>query len=93
MDRRFDRRRIADDRRLRDLALDEAQSRLSITWIENGGGRGIRTPDRDLNPYNGLANRRLQPLGHPSAGTRRMRRPFYRRPKPESNAIRFASGF
>src|SRR2546427_9226037 len=33
-----------------------------------GGGRygegGIRTPDRGISPYNGLANRRLQPLGH-----------------------------
>ncbi len=33
-----------------------------------GGGRGIRTPDRSLSSYNGLANRRLQPLGHPSLG-------------------------
>src|SRR5882724_9509649 len=47
-----------------------------------GGGRGIRTLDRDLSPYNGLANRRLQPLGHPSAGeqpiyaTAYARRPF-----------------
>ena len=31
-----------------------------------GGGRGIRTPDRTFGSYNGLANRRLQPLGHPS---------------------------
>ena len=30
----------------------------------SGGERGIRTPDRGLGPYNGLANRRLQPLGH-----------------------------
>ncbi len=29
----------------------------------NGEG-GIRTPDTGLNQYNGLANRRLQPLGH-----------------------------
>ena len=29
-----------------------------------GGEGGIRTPDRGLHPYNGLANRRLQPLGH-----------------------------
>ena len=34
-----------------------------------GGGRGIRTPDRSLSSYNGLANRRLQPLGHPSVGS------------------------
>jgi hypothetical protein len=28
------------------------------------GEGGIRTLDRALQPYNGLANRRLQPLGH-----------------------------
>src|SRR4051812_10661364 len=28
------------------------------------GEIGIRTLDTDLTPYNGLANRRLQPLGH-----------------------------
>ena len=28
------------------------------------GEGGIRTPDKDFSPYNGLANRRLQPLGH-----------------------------
>jgi hypothetical protein len=31
-----------------------------------GGDGGIRTLDRALQPYNGLANRRLQPLGHVS---------------------------
>ena len=30
----------------------------------DGGAGGIRTLDRALQPYNGLANRRLQPLGH-----------------------------
>src|SRR6185436_9976729 len=39
---------------------------------KDGGGRGIRTPDRGLSPYNGLANRRLQPLGHPSAQKREL---------------------
>ena len=34
----------------------------------NGGERGIRTPDTAFGPYNDLANRRLQPLGHLSAG-------------------------
>ena len=29
-----------------------------------GGEGGIRTPDTGVSPYNGLANRRLQPLGH-----------------------------
>ena len=44
------------------------------------GGGGIRTPDRAFQPYNGLANRRLQPLGHssvkadmPDAGASRKR--------------------
>ena len=34
--------------------------------IASGGAGGIRTLDRALQPYNGLANRRLQPLGHSS---------------------------
>ena len=33
-----------------------------------GGDGGIRTLDRPLQAYNGLANRRLQPLGHVSSG-------------------------
>ena len=33
----------------------------------SGGERGIRTPDTAFGPYNDLANRRLQPLGHLSA--------------------------
>ena len=32
-----------------------------------GGEAGIRTLGRALRPYNGLANRRLQPLGHLTA--------------------------
>ena len=33
--------------------------------IEGSGGEGgIRTLDTGVSPYNGLANRRLQPLGH-----------------------------
>jgi hypothetical protein len=38
----------------------------------NGGERGIRTLDTGFGPYNGLANRRLQPLGHLSSTTYRM---------------------
>ena len=34
--------------------------------MRDGGAGGIRTLDRALQPYNGLANRRLQPLGHSS---------------------------
>jgi hypothetical protein len=33
-----------------------------------GGEAGIRTLGRGLSPYNGLANRRLRPLGHLTAG-------------------------
>ena len=32
-----------------------------------GGEGGIRTPGTGFSPYNGLANRRLKPLGHLSA--------------------------
>ena len=39
----------------------------------SGGDGGIRTLDRALRPYNGLANRRLQPLGHISAARRERR--------------------
>src|SRR4051812_43227036 len=31
---------------------------------QTGGEAGIRTLDTAFGPYNGLANRRLQPLGH-----------------------------
>jgi hypothetical protein len=40
--------------------------RLSAGQFRNGGAGGIRTLDRPLQAYNGLANRRLQPLGHSS---------------------------
>jgi hypothetical protein len=39
-------------------------SGLDKNW--GGGAGGIRTLDRPLQAYNGLANRRLQPLGHSS---------------------------
>src|SRR5438046_10495673 len=34
---------------------------------KTGGEAGIRTLDTAFRPYNGLANRRLQPLGHLTA--------------------------
>jgi hypothetical protein len=37
--------------------------------ITESGERGIRTPGTGISPYNGLANRRLQPLGHLSGET------------------------
>jgi hypothetical protein len=33
-----------------------------------------------LTPYNGLANRRLQPLGHPSAGRSKPNHTTFARP-------------
>jgi hypothetical protein len=41
-----------------------------LCYIDGGDG-GIRTPDRASQPYNGLANRRLQPLGHVSVHAER----------------------
>jgi hypothetical protein len=43
-------------------------SMAEFQWLSGGlgGDGGIRTLDRALQPYNGLANRRLQPLGHVS---------------------------
>src|SRR5436190_15287351 len=35
--------------------------------LQIGGEAGIRTLDTAFRPYNGLANRRLQPLGHLTA--------------------------
>ena len=43
-----------------------SMSVFSITRISGGEG-GIRTPGRSFGPYNGLANRRIQPLCHLSA--------------------------
>src|SRR3954463_4650976 len=46
-------------------AMSEAVARRRRHTAEsNGGEAGIRTLDTAFRPYNGLANRRLQPLGH-----------------------------
>src|SRR6201992_2322164 len=70
-------------RRTRGLAEVIPRRRVEISCgsdAETGGAGGIRTLDRALQPYNGLANRRLQPLGHssvmadmPDAAARRKR--------------------
>ena len=39
----------------------------SVDFKGSGGEGGIRTPGRSFGPYNGLANRRIQPLCHLSA--------------------------
>ena len=49
-------------RHLRVIAACHAEAQAKA----GGGAGGIRTLDRALQPYNGLANRRLQPLGHSS---------------------------
>ena len=37
--------------------------------MKSGGEGGIRTPGTRFSAYNGLANRRLKPLGHLSAAS------------------------
>jgi hypothetical protein len=59
---------------------ESANPAKRVSAKQDGGDGGIRTLDRALQPYNGLANRRLQPLGHisgkadmPDAGASRKR--------------------
>ena len=54
--------------------------------LVGGGDGGIRTLDRALQPYNGLANRRLQPLGHISG--RNARRDICPTPPPIASVWR-----
>jgi hypothetical protein len=49
-----------------DVSAEDWRDSLQLRL--NGGEGGIRTPDTGVSPYNGLANRRLQPLGHLSGG-------------------------
>ena len=46
------------------VANPGSSKRQMIGIAGTGGEGGIRTPGRGVSPYNGLANRRLQPLGH-----------------------------
>ena len=41
-------------------------STFSVLFFRGSGAGGIRTLGTVLRPYNGLANHRLQPLGHSS---------------------------
>jgi hypothetical protein len=50
-----------------DLQLSHGKSQCQKQLGESGGEGGIRTPGTSVSSYNGLANRRLQPLGHLSA--------------------------
>src|SRR3954465_2525064 len=56
--------------------MSQVRSAMRPRWTvaKAGGDGGIRTLDRALQPYNGLANRRLQPLGHISVRARYARR-------------------
>src|SRR5271154_5409164 len=47
-------------------------SGISLQLRLRGGEGGIRTLGTGVSPYNGLANRRLQPLGHLSTITYRL---------------------
>ena len=47
-------------------AHDSSMTMESRLNVAEGGG--FEPPIGALDSYNGLANRRLQPLGHPSAG-------------------------
>jgi hypothetical protein len=61
---------------------------LFTKYHGDGGDGGIRTLDRALQPYNGLANRRLQPLGHVSR-----RNATYARRIPPLQALRCRSAW
>jgi hypothetical protein len=52
-------------------AVDKRQIGTSLKSISCGGEAGIRTLDTGFGPYNGLANRRLQPLGHLTGANRK----------------------
>ena len=54
---------IADQKYSCGEEISTEKARMSSDDIENGEG-GIRTPGRGVNPYDGLANRCLKPLGH-----------------------------
>jgi hypothetical protein len=41
-----------------------SNNHISLLLSIYGGEGGIRTPGRSFGPYNGLANRRIQPLCH-----------------------------
>src|SRR4029450_12829076 len=49
------------------LMLSRLTSWHEVEKLGIGGEAGIRTLGTGLSPYNGLANRRLQPLGHLTA--------------------------
>jgi hypothetical protein len=51
----------------RDAWRPAAPAKLQSASEEFGGEAGIRTLGTGFSPYNGLANRRLQPLGHLTA--------------------------
>ena len=47
------------------MSQERSVKDVSGLYMKGSGGEGgIRTLDTGVSPYNGLANRRLQPLGH-----------------------------
>jgi hypothetical protein len=65
--------------------------RVSLHGRLHGGEGGIRTLDTGVSPYNGLANRRLQPLGHLSGACRTSAAIVYHRSLPSKSATQAAS--
>src|SRR6516165_9201175 len=52
------------------MSQERSVKDVSGLYMKGSGGEGgIRTLDTGVSPYNGLANRRLQPLGHLSAAS------------------------
>src|SRR5205823_5026382 len=67
----------------------EVAERFARDWrlaTRFGGEAGIRTLDTAFGPYNGLANRRLQPLGHLTLRLAREDRLAQVEPVPAPNA-------
>ncbi len=48
-------------------AFLDCEKGMELEEENSGGEGGIRTPGTGFSPYNGLANRRIQPLCHLSA--------------------------
>jgi hypothetical protein len=55
---------LASTRTARTFFAEQSVIEAVYSQENSGGEGGIRTPGTSFSSYNGLANRRLQPLGH-----------------------------
>src|SRR5438045_372762 len=84
------RKERSDDRAAARGAGSESEQQLPLREAPAPAARGlhgeggIRTLDTGVSPYNGLANRRLQPLGHLSSELKKTAN----RPHAQSNSRR-----